>query len=111
MKITSLSSLKDTTVSHNPKITKRVMIANGEIANITNFSRAVFPPGEIAGSHSHGDMTEVFFIESGQGTITINNMQFTLSPGMCITVKPHEAHELNNTGSTELTVLYFGINT
>ena len=109
MKICSLANIEETTVSHNPKIKKQVLISNGQINTITNFSRAVFPPGEIANTHSHSDMTEVFYIESGQGIISVNDEEFKISPGVCITIEPNEAHELKNTGLSDLTILYFGV--
>lgn len=111
MKLCALADLEETTVSHNPKIRKQIFIANGEIPSITNFARAVFPPGEVAHVHCHTDMTEVFLIESGHGTITVNDRSFSISAGTCITVEPQEAHELHNTGSTALVVLYFGVKT
>ena len=84
-------------------------MSNGEIDNVTNFSLAIFPPGEIAHAHSHSDMTEVFFIKSGTGVITVNEKSIILNEGMCVTVEPNEMHELKNTGSTNMVVVYFGI--
>ncbi|HHH42973.1 MAG TPA: cupin domain-containing protein, partial [Gammaproteobacteria bacterium] len=77
--------------------------------NVTGFSVAVFPPGEVAHEHSHADMAEVFFIQSGTGTISVDDQVVPLQPGQCVTVEPHERHELRNTGSKDMVVLYFGI--
>lgn len=109
MKITSLNSIADTAVSHNEKIKKRVMLGNSEIKNITNFSQAIFPPGECAPAHSHADMSEVFFIQSGNGSIEINGKSYPLEAGSCITIEPGERHELRNTGSDNMVVIYFGV--
>lgn len=57
MKTCSLDTLGAIPLSHNPRISKKVMIAKGEIDGITNFSRAVFPPGETVNAHAHPDMT------------------------------------------------------
>jgi len=111
LKVSSIDSTKELSVSHNLKIKKHVLVSNGEINNVTNFSKAVFPPGEIAHAHSHHDMTEVFFIESGHGVISVNEKSISLSAGMCITVEPNEIHELKNTGSIDMVVTYFGIKT
>ena len=111
LKITSIDSAEKSGVSHNPKITKHVLIANGEIANITNFSEAVFPLGETAYAHCHSDMTEIFFIKSGSGTITVNGRVILLDEGMCVTVAPNEVHEIINSGVTELVVMCIGIKT
>ncbi len=109
MKITSLNNIPFSDVSHNQKIKKRVMISPGEINHISQFSQAVFPPGECASAHSHSDMTEVFFIASGTGEIIIEQTRFPLNTGCCITVEPGESHELINTGSTDMIVIYFGL--
>ena len=96
-------------VSHNFKIKKHVLIENGEIANVTNFSEAVFPPGEVASSHSHNDMVEIFFIKSGKGVLVVDDQSFEIAEGMCITIEKNEMHELKNTGVSDLVVMCFGI--
>ncbi len=109
MKISSLSDIEPTCVSHNQKISKQVMISKEEISSITNFSRAVFPPGERAGAHSHDDMAEVFFIASGQGVMIVDGKEFEIHSNTCILIEPLEVHEIKNTGKAELVILYFGV--
>ncbi len=109
MKITSLHTIKETQVSHNENIKKKRLINNGDIKGITYFSKATFPAGEIANLHSHTDMTEVFFIESGEATALVDGKEHTLTAGGCIAIEPHEEHEIQNRGSEDLVLLYFGI--
>lgn len=109
MHFTTLDGIAITDVSHNASIKKQLIIPNGQIPHLTNFSRAVFPPGEVAHAHNHRDMTEVFFVESGLGEMVVNDKVIAMAPGACITIEPTEIHELRNTGETELVVLYFGI--
>lgn len=111
MKLTSLDTTPETPVSHNPLIKKRVLVANGEIPHITNFSRAVFPPGEVAPLHNHSDMTEVFYIEAGSAVIDVDGELIDLPQGSCITIASNEQHELKNNSPLPLTVLYFGVQT
>jgi mannose-6-phosphate isomerase-like protein (cupin superfamily) len=54
-------------------------------------------------------MYEVFFVVTGEGTIAINETPYALKPGICVAVEPGEIHEVNNTGASILTLLYFGI--
>ena len=86
MKIISLSDLPFTEVSHSPSIKKQVMIENGELDNITNFSQAIIPAGEVAGAHMHEDMTEIFWVVSGEGVISINGVAYKLFHGVCAMV-------------------------
>lgn len=111
MIVSSLDSAEELDVSHNSKIKKHVLVSNGEINHLTNFSKAIFPPGEVAHAHKHHDMTEVFFILSGQGVISVNGKCIPLTAGMCVTIEPDEIHELKNTGVTNMAVMYFGIKT
>ena len=65
MKYTALDRIPDEGVSHNPEIRKQVMLRGGDLPHLTNFSRSRFAPGQAAIPHSHADMVEVFFVESG----------------------------------------------
>ncbi|MEO1621866.1 MAG: cupin domain-containing protein [Cyanobacteria bacterium J06632_3] len=96
-------------VSHNAAIKKQVMLRLGDLPHLTNFSQARFLPGQIADGHAHTDMHEVFFVESGEGTITIDGTDHALLPGVCVAVAPHETHEVNNTGTEDLVLTYFGL--
>ena len=78
MKIADLNQVPEEAVSHNPAIKKRVLLRSRDLPHLTNFSQARFAPGQVAGSHSHSDMAEVFFVESGCGTITIDSQPYPL---------------------------------
>ncbi len=109
MKITNLQNLPLQAVSHNPEIKKKVMLSMGDLPHLTNFSQASFAPGQIAAAHFHQDMCEVFFVIAGEGTIKIGDRHHDLTPGVCIAVEVEEVHEITNTGSKELILIYFGI--
>lgn len=109
MKYTCLNQLPQQEVSHNPAIKKKVMLKMGDLPHLTNFSQARFAPGQIAAAHAHQDMSEVFFVETGEGIITIDGQEYNLQPGTCIAVEPGEVHEVKNTGKTELVLTYFGL--
>ena len=109
MKITSLSTLPEQAVSHNPDIKKKVMLHRGELPHLTNFSQAHFAPGQVSPAHSHADMCEVFFVEAGEGVIYVDGVPYPLQSGTCIAVDVNEAHEICNTGSIVLVLTYFGL--
>lgn len=108
MKLTHLNELPEQSVSHNPEIKKRVMLTPFEFPNITNFSQAIFTPGQVASSHTHETMYEVFYIESGEGKIRINNEEYCLKQGTCVVVEPREVHEIINDGSSNLVMTVLG---
>lgn len=109
MKFSSFSTAPQLAVSHNANIKKQSLLVRGDVDRVTNFSKAVFPPGEMAPSHCHRDMTEIFFVQSGRGEIQVDDVLVFLEPGSCVTVEPGEYHELRNSGHEEMVVLYFGI--
>ena len=109
MKITNLNQIPLKTVSHNPEIQKKVMLSFGDLPHLTNFSLAIFAPGQVASNHCHHDMSEVFFVQSGAGIICIDEQKFFLTKGSCIAVEAGEYHEITNTGNTNLVLTYFGI--
>ena len=111
MKRISLAQLPHEGVSHDPQIRKQVMLRRGDAAHLTGFSRATLLPGQIAHAHEHRDMCEVFFVESGAGSITIDGAQHRLERGVCVLVEPAERHEITNDGSSELVLIYFGLET
>jgi mannose-6-phosphate isomerase-like protein (cupin superfamily) len=109
MKIISLPELPEEPVSHNPAIRKRVMLRAGELPHLTNFSQSRFSPGRIAPAHRHEDMCEVFLVQSGTGVIRIDGIAHPLRPGTCVAVDLGEDHEIENTGSEDLVLTYFGL--
>ena len=97
-------------VSHQPTISKRVLLEPGELPVLTNFSQAVFGPGDVAPGHRHDDMWEVFFVRSGRGTIRIDGIESALEQDHCWAIEPGELHEIRNDGDGDLVLLYFGLN-
>jgi quercetin dioxygenase-like cupin family protein len=109
MKLIKINEVPEKGSSHNVRIRKREILSNGEVGPVVNYARAVFPPGEKAASHQHGDMAEVFTVESGCGEIRIDDVAYVFSAGLTFVVEPGEFHEIVNTGDTNLVVTYFGV--
>ena len=103
--------LAEQEVSHNPAIKKKMMIPFDELPPLVQFSRAVFPPGHNAPAHKHDDMVEVFYVESGQGFITVDGVEHAIHRGCCVTVDKGESHELRNESNGNFVVIYFGLKT
>jgi len=85
------------------------MLEKDDVPHLLMFSQARFDPGQIAGAHCHEKMSEVFFVQSGHGQIRIDGKILQLEPGLCVVAEPGESHEIENTGSSELVLTYFGI--
>jgi quercetin dioxygenase-like cupin family protein len=109
MKHCKLHQLPPEPVSHNPAISKKVMLRLGDLPHLTNFSQARFAPGQVAAAHAHRDMCEVFFVESGTGVICVDGQDYALTAGVCVAVETGETHEVRNQGTEELVLTYFGL--
>ncbi len=109
MKKVLLHELPREGVSHDPQIAKQVLLRRGEVPHLNAFSRATLAPGQSARRHAHEDMFEVFFVEAGTGEMRIDAATHQLAPGTCIMVEPREQHEITNTGSADLVLIYFGV--
>jgi mannose-6-phosphate isomerase-like protein (cupin superfamily) len=109
MKRVTLRQVPEEGVSHNPEIKKQVLFRKGDLPHLTSFSRSRLKPGQVSRAHRHADMYEVFFVESGAGAMTVNGQDEQLEPGVCIAVEPGDEHEITNTGTSDLVLLYFGI--
>lgn len=109
MKVINLNNLPDTPVSHDPNIKKKLMIGNGQIPHLTNFSQATFKPGQKAEKHKHLDMYEVFLIEQGIANFKVNDQEIEAGPGTCVIVEPNDTHEVENSTEENLILTYFGI--
>lgn len=85
------------------------MLRRGDVPHLMSFSQSRIAPGQVARSHSHADMFEVFFVQAGEGVMRVEGAEQRLQAGVCVMVEPGEAHEIKNTGSGELVLLYFGV--
>jgi len=105
----SLDDLPSVGVSHDLSIMKKVMLHHGEVPHLTNFSQATLQAGQCTTPHTHDDMWEIYFVQSGQLTITVDGCVETHLEGSMVTVQPGEQHPVANEGETPLKLIYFGI--
>ena len=109
MKVIRKDSLSAESVSHAPGITKYVMVKNGEVPHLTNFSTAILHAGDSIPSHIHPDMYEVFYLQAGAAEFTVCGSTFLLEVGDCLVVGPGEEHSIVNPHMTDLSLVYFGL--
>ena len=88
MKIVSLANITEESVSHDPQITKRMMIRDGELPHLTKFAQLRMTPGQIAHAHAHTDEYEVFLVEAGEGSMVVDEREYHVSRGTCVVFEP-----------------------
>lgn len=69
----------------------------------------LYAPGQTTPDHKHSDIDEVFYVISGEGTITINNEEVLVKEKDIIFSPNGETHGFNNTSSDNWVVLQIKI--
>lgn len=69
----------------------------------------LYAPGQTTPDHKHSDIDEVFYVISGEGTITINSEEIPLKEKDIIFSPNGETHGFNNTSSANWVVLQIKI--
>ena len=69
----------------------------------------LLPPGTSVGPRSLADVSEVYHVISGQGTVTVNSETAPIKPGDTIPVDINQARSFTQTGSDPLEFLIFGV--
>lgn len=108
MKISNLSSISTSPTSHNQSILKKVIAKNGDIPHITQIAQATLKPGDKVEAHAHKDLYEVFYIETGECEVIVNDKSQHLLTGDVITIEPGDEHEFVNNSGNSMTMFYFG---
>lgn len=109
MKLRSLADSPEEGVSHDPALTKRVLLRGGEVPHLAQLARTRLAPGQSTTPHAHAGMHEVFLVQSGAGELLIEGTPHPLHPGVCAVVEPGEVHEIRCNGEEELELVYFGL--
>ncbi len=69
----------------------------------------LYAPGQTTPDHKHSDIDEVFYVISGEGTITINKEEIHLKEKDIVFSPNGETHGFNNTSSDNWVVLQIKI--
>lgn len=69
------------------------------------FTHSVLKPGVSIGTHPHDGEFEVYYILSGEGSYNDNGVLKTVRAGDVTVCPSGEVHGLENTGSTDLTMI------
>ena len=109
MKRIFLADVPEEGVSHDPGILKRVLLRRGDVPHLTGLARAVLRAGQRTTPHRHADMYEIFLVQAGSGTLTVEGKEVLLEPGVCVLVEPGEEHDIVNDGPSVLVLHYFGV--
>ena len=61
-----------------------------------------FMPGETLGKHYHEEVEETFYFTSGQGVISVDNLEYDIDAGDAFRIEPGETHDIVNNGKEPL---------
>lgn len=109
MNIIHTTTLPEQGVSHNPDIKKKVFLEKGQVPFLTNFSSAVFLPGQEVDFHVHETMTEVFYITKGKALFSTPQEDREVTAGDVVTIPAGETHKQSNPFDEDVAWIYFGV--
>lgn len=69
----------------------------------------VLPAGASMGMHLHPEVSEVYYVKQGQGSLRVGAESAVVRTGDAIPLQMNEWHGLQNTGSESLEILIIGI--
>jgi len=98
MKKINIENILDFT---NEKSLRKAIFKEGQL----DTGLLIYAPGQTTPCHKHSDIDEVFYVISGEGTITINNEEIPLREKDIIFSPNGETHGFNNTSSSNWVVL------
>ncbi len=67
----------------------------------------VLPSGTSIGYHQHNMIEEVYYLVSGSGRMTVNDVTWDVRPGDAIPCTLHDSHGLYNNGSEDIVLIVF----
>ena len=70
-----------------------------------SLAEATVPVGVITHLHLHKCSEEIYHITKGNGEMTLGDMNFSVSVGDTICIPANTAHQIKNTGHTNLVIL------
>ncbi|MCE5248678.1 cupin domain-containing protein [bacterium] len=65
----------------------------------------ILPPGTSIGYHQHNMIEEVYYIVSGKGRATVNDVTWDVGPGDAIPCTLHDSHGLYNNGTEDIELI------
>jgi mannose-6-phosphate isomerase-like protein (cupin superfamily) len=69
----------------------------------------LLPPGTSVGPSAKPDFAEVYYVMSGDGTVTLGSESASIHTGDVIPVRLNEARTIKNTGDAPLEFLVIGV--
>src|SRR3569833_1179377 len=69
----------------------------------------LLPPGASSGPDTQADMSEVYYVLNGEGTVALGDQTSPIHTGDAVPVALNEKHSFKNSGSAPLEFMVFGI--
>lgn len=105
MKLFSLDESPYESVSHDPKLKKRILTRD-TLPHIKHISHIMLQPGDSASEHFHTDTIEVFYCIRGNAEFLVNGKYISIKKGNLLFVEPGEIHSIPEI-KEETELLYF----
>jgi len=109
MKISHLDEIEPQPLAHDAAILKRILLSESQLPSNVRLSQATFAPGERITAHCHPELSEVFYVLSGNAELIVDGQSQLIRQGHAFCIDPGEMHQIINGTSSPLSLLYFGL--
>jgi len=108
MKLFSLYDTPFEPISHDPHLSKKVLMRN-TLPYVKHVSHVILSPGCRVSEHSHSDGAEVFYCVRGKAIFFIKGETAETMKGHLLVIEPGEPHSIKEV-IEETELLYFYTN-
>jgi quercetin dioxygenase-like cupin family protein len=105
MKLFSLDETSSESVSHDPRLKKKVL-SRRQLPYIRHISHIILQPGDSVLEHSHADDVEALYCIRGDAEFIIRGERISIKKGHLVFIEPGEAHSITRVNE-ETELLYF----
>ncbi|MFC1542189.1 cupin domain-containing protein [Candidatus Latescibacterota bacterium] len=104
--------LKPTSNAHQGKgdiLFRRLWSNESFLTNWEFIDHCVLPPGTSIGYHQHNGIEEVYYLMSGSGRMTVNDVTTNVKTGDAIPCTLHDSHGLYNNSDRDIELLVIAV--
>jgi len=94
-------------VNHKGTFDKNVIVSNGVVPGLLQCATVVLREVDVIESHLHESMTEIFYILSGELSVSLDSVHHSLTQGDSFVVFPGVMHGI--AAMSEAKLFYFNI--
>lgn len=92
-------------VAQDGAVVREIVSPRNSSAKNQSLAEVTIPPGTTIQEHYHEKAEEIYYIVSGEGLMTIDGEQTTVSAQDAVIILPGQRHKIGNSGTEDLVMI------